>query len=165
MFKIACFDNMHVPHTSILLTWLENSHYAKNVQSVNVKKSNLVDNQLKDATKHHNKESQERLKYLLNQIKNINSKIDGMGQNKDVLPNFVMPLKTGANNNKMIKYVVRFSSLMNDTVTSNGIPPMSDELLGNFLEFTSKHHELQLIKNVGFTKTSWDSNLRMIFSR
>ena len=61
---------MLVPCVSLLLTRLENSHDAKNVQSVNVKKfASLAENQLKDAMKHQNKASQEKLMHLLNQIK------------------------------------------------------------------------------------------------
>ena len=33
-----------------------------------------------------------------------------------------------------------------------------------FFEFISKHHEFQLSKHVGSTKTSWEPNLRMRFS-
>ena len=79
--------------------------------------------QLKDATKHHNKASQKTQMYLLNQMKNINSKIDSMGQNKDALPKFYMPLKTRVDSRKMIKDVERFRSLTTDVVTPNECLP------------------------------------------
>ena len=65
----------------------------------------------------------------------------------------------------MIKDVERFRSLTTDIVTPNDILPMHDESPGEFLEFINKCHELQLSKCVGSTKTSWDKNLRMRFSR
>ena len=55
--------------------------------------TNLSENQLKDLIKHHNKASQETLMHLINQIKNVNSKIDGMGQKKMNFQNVVCPLK------------------------------------------------------------------------
>ena len=82
--------------------------------------------------KHQNKESQETLTHLLNQIKNTNQKIDGMGQKNDPLPKFFMPLKTGRDNRKMIKDVGRFRSLTTDTVTPSDIPPIPDKLPGDF---------------------------------
>ena len=84
---------------------------------------------MKDATKYHNKSSQETLAHFLNQIKNINSKIDGMGQKKDVYPKFCVPLRKVADNSKMINDVERFSSLTTGIVaTPNEIPPMPDKL-------------------------------------
>ena len=76
-----------------------------------------------------------------------------------------MPLKTGRDNRKMIKDVVRFRSLTSEIVTPNDIPPIPDKLPADFFELIRKCHELQLSKHVGSTKTSWDPNLRMIFSR
>ena len=75
------------------------------------------------------------------------------------------PLKLGADNSKIIKDVEIFRSLTTDIVAPNEILSMPERLLGDFLEFTSKHHELHLSKCTGSTKTIWDTNLRMTFSR
>ena len=90
--------------------------------------------------------------------------MDSMVQNKDVFPKFCMPLKTGIENRKMIKHDERFSSLMTNIVTPNCTPPMPEKSQGDFLEFISKNHKLQLRKCAGSTKTTVDTNLRMGFS-
>ena len=55
-----------------------------------------------------------------------------MGQNKDALLKFCTPLKTNADNSKMIKCVERSRSLTTDIVVPNDITPMPEKLLGDF---------------------------------
>ena len=54
---------------------------------------------------------------------------------------------------------------MTNVVTPNDVPPMTDKCTGDFLEFISEHHGFQLSECVVSTKTIWNTNLRMRFSR
>ena len=61
--------------------------------------------------------------------------------------------------------VQRFRSLMDDTEMTYGMLPKPDKLPTDFFEFISNHHELKLGKYVGCSKSSWDTNLWIRFSR
>ena len=45
------------------------------------------------------------------------------------------------------------------------MPPMPNKLPSDFYEFACEHHELQLHKCIGSSKSDWDANLTMRFSR
>ena len=99
-------------------------------------------------------------------MKNINSKVNGMGQNKDALLNFYMPLETRVDSRKIIKDVERFRSLTTNVVMPNDCLPHTWKITRwFFLKFIGKFHELQSSKHTSSAKTSWDTNFRMRFFR
>ena len=61
--------------------------------------------------------------------------------------------------------VKRCRPFTTDIETPDDIPPMPNKLPAHFYEFTCKHHELQLNKHIGSSKSDWDTDLQMRFSR
>ena len=61
--------------------------------------------------------------------------------------------------------VKRFRSFTTDIETPDDIPPIPNKLPADFYEFACEYYELQLNKCIGSSKSDWDANLQMRFSR
>ena len=130
-----------------------------------LKIANMAETQLKDAIKMQNKASQEILLQLLNQIKTINHKIDNAGNRNTAAPKYSFPVNSSLMDKKAQSDVQRFRSFTKDIETPDEMPPIPNKLPTDFYEFICKYHELQLNKYIGSSKSDWDANLRMRFSR
>ena len=109
--------------------------------------------QLKDAIKVHNKASQEIVLNLLNQMKNTNTKIDNIRSKKTVVPKYSFPIKSPTMDEKTQNDEKIFRSFTTDIEAPDGLPPTPNKLPANFYEFMCKHHELQLNKYIGSSKS------------
>ena len=61
--------------------------------------------------------------------------------------------------------VKRCRSFATDIETPDDIPPTPSKLPADFYEFMCECHGLQLNKHIGSSKSDWDANLWMRFSR